>query len=98
MTYTIQDCTPGTSWAARFRVTTWLDHQGAPVSSPKDLALGDTTDTSIGEYTGLGIINTRDLAKDLVQLVDTATQQEFVVAVDDLWDIDRVEWRDAEEA
>jgi hypothetical protein len=68
------------------------------VSSPKDLALGDTTDTSIGEYTGLGIINTRDLAKDLVQLVDTATQQEFVVAVDDLWDIDRVEWRDAEEA
>ena len=92
MTYTIQDCKPGTSWAARFRVTTWLDQLGEPVLSPLAVTPGDSAGASIGEYTGLGIINTRDLDNQLVRLTDTATQQEFVVGCADIWDIDTVEW------
>lgn len=93
MTYTIQDCTPGTSWAARFRVTTWLDLDGNPTAPPQGLELGQTPDNArIGEYTSLGVISTRDLEHQLVRVQDTASTHEFVVDSTDIWDIDTVEW------
>jgi hypothetical protein len=94
MKYTIQDCTPGTSWAAQFRVTTWLDHTGTPVDAPQDVQVGASADASIGEYESLGVITTRDLAQELVELTDTQTLRRFVVSHNDIWEIDQVEWRD----
>lgn len=92
MTYTIQDCTPGTSWACRFRVTTWIDSQGTPTQPPKNLTPGETPQCAPGEYTGLGVIRTRDLDNGRVELVDTVTQQVFVLAIDDCWAFDQVEY------
>lgn len=94
MTYTIQDCTPGTSWACEFRVTTWLDHTGTPTQPNKNLNLGETPTCTPGEYSSLGIIRTRDLENLLVELEDTQSDQVFVVAVDDCWAFDRVEYAD----
>ena len=94
MKYTIQDCTPGTSWAAQFRVTTWLDHTGTPTDAPQALELGEPTDATIGEYKGVGVITTRDLAQQLVELTDTQTHRTFVVPTEDIWEIDHVEWCD----
>lgn len=92
MNYSIQDCKPGTSWAARFRVYTWLDHEGTPTDSPQGLELGEASNASIGEYKSLGVITTRDLDNALVLVQDTATTRQFVVKTADIWDIDTVEW------
>ena len=92
MTYTIQDCTPGTSWACRFRVTTWLDQDGNPTQPNKNLNLGETAECKPGEYTSLGVIQVRDLNNLKVELQDTESHKVFVVAVEDCWEFDKVEY------
>ena len=83
----IQEIEPGGSYACKFRVTTMLDAQG----NPAQLNVGDAAEGP-GEYTGLGVIRTRDLDTQLVVLVDVATERTYTVSFDSIWDIDTVEW------
>ena len=89
----IKDIPAGTSWACKFRTTTFLDSNGEPVATPLNLQLGQAHPGTPGEYTSLGIIQTRDTEQQLVQLLDTRTNREFVVSWDNCWDLDTVEWR-----
>jgi hypothetical protein len=43
----------------------------------------------------LGVVKTRDSDRELVELVDSESQEVFVVKWSDCWDIDEVEWYDA---
>jgi hypothetical protein len=87
----IKDITVGESWGCRFRTTTFLDSQGNPVKAD-NLQLGQTHPGTPGEYTGIGVIQVRDLENQRVQLQDVATLEQFTVAFDDCWDIDTIEW------
>lgn len=87
----LENCTPGTSWACKFRTTTFLDTNGLPIRA-NDLQLGQSHPGTPGVYTSIGLIKTRDLANGRVRLVDTKSDFEFVVDREDIWDIDTVEW------
>jgi len=87
----MQDITEGTSWACRFKTTTFLDTNGQPITAP-NLALGQAHPGTPGEYEGVGVIQVRDCANQRVQLMCTESLQQFTVSFDDCWDIDTVEW------
>lgn len=87
-----KDCVAGESWACRFRVTTFLDDQGCPVEA--SVSVGQAHPGVPGEYTGIGIVKTRDCANELVELEDCATHRTWVVEWSNTWDYDRVEWID----
>lgn len=88
--YTIQDICPGTSWACKFRTTTFLDSTGTPVLA--QLQVGQAHPGTPGTYTSTGVIKTRDLDNNLLRVVDVATGFEFTVSTTDCWDIDTVEY------
>ena len=88
----IQDCEPGSSYACKFRTTTFLDDQGQPVTA--QLSVGQPHPGTPGTYESLGIIQIRDTANRTVQLLDTQSTQTYCVSWDDCWDIDTVEWQD----
>ncbi len=90
---TIQDITAGESWACRFRTTTFLDSDGAPVEQ-KNLQLGQAHPGTPGTYESIGIIQVRDSKREVVQLEDVESHQQFVVDFQDCWDIDRIEWQE----
>lgn len=87
----IEDITPGETYACKFRVTVMLDTLGRPAPN-----LSDTPLKGEGEYEGLGVLMQRDLQTRLVRLHDDASKRDFVVSFDDIWDIDVVEWQDAQ--
>ena len=84
----IRDITPGESYACKFRVETMLDTLGRPAPN-----LSDTPLKGPGVYESFGVLKQRDTEQELVIVVDEATNREFVVAFEDLWDIDTVEWQ-----
>lgn len=86
----IADITVGESWACEFTTTTFLDENGAPVSV--NLQVGQSHPGAPGEYTSIGVIQVRDRDNRTVQLVDTRSEQTFVVSWDNIRDVDRVEW------
>lgn len=88
----ITDCEPGTSYACKFRTTTFLDNTGTPVQA--QLTQGQAHPGHPGVYESIGIIRTRDLANQRVLLIDTASEHTFVVSTKDVWDIDTIEWVD----
>ena len=90
---TIQDITAGESWACRYRTTTFLAANGAPVLQ-KNLQLGQAHPGAPGEYESIGIIQVRDREREVVQLEDVESHQQFVVDYADCWDIDRIEWQE----
>lgn len=90
---TIHNITAGESWACRFRTTTFLDANGAPVKV-SNLQLGQAHPGKPGLYESIGIIQVRDTAQGVVQLEDTQSHQQFVVDFEDCWDIDRIEWQE----
>lgn len=47
-----------------------------------------------GDYEGIGVLLTRDVAQQLVTLRDTHSLMQFVVSFDNIWDIDHVNWSD----
>jgi len=51
-----------------------------------------------GEYEGIGVIQVRDTEAERVQLQDVETLRVFTVEFKDCWDIDTIEWTEAEEA
>ncbi len=90
---TIHNITTGESWACRFRTTTFLDSNGEPVKVT-NLQMGQAHPGAPGEYTSIGIIQVRDKDREVVQLEDTRSHQQFVVDFEDCWDIDRIEWQE----
>jgi len=90
----VEDIITGESWGCRFRVRTFVGDDGKPVST-RNIPIGGKVPGEPGEYTGWGIIKTRDLNRRLVEIEDMEMQdQTWVVHFDDCWDIDRVEYRD----
>ena len=86
----IEDITPGKSYACKFRVETMLDTFG------RVPGLSDTPLKGVGTYEGLGVLMQRDTNKRLVKLQDEKSKKEFVVSFDDIWDVDEVEWSEDE--
>ena len=89
----IQDIPVGESWACRFRTTTFVDAQGAPVTS-KNLQPGEAHPGTPEVYEGVGVIQVRDLDNQLVQLQCVESLQQFTVKFDDCWDVDTIEWQE----
>ncbi len=85
----IEDITPGQSYACKFKVEHMLDQDG-------NLSDGEGSIFELGTYEGLGIIITRDTEQRLVKVKDQASSKEFVVSYDSIWDVDDVEWADAQ--
>ena len=88
---TLDDLPAGSSWATRFRTTTFVDTTGRPVR-PAHLAPGDVHPGTPQVYEGLGVIKTRDSERQLLVVVDTRSSLEFTVAYGDCWDWDSVEY------
>lgn len=84
------DCVPGEPWACQFRTHTFLDEQGMPTQA-KNLQLGQAHPGTPGVYQGIGLVKTRDLANNLVELVDVQSELTFIVSIDDTWAYDRAE-------
>jgi len=89
---TIDDLPAGTSWATRFKTTTFLQ-DGVPVTA-HNLSIGERHPGTPGEYEGLGVIHVRDSERQLLQVWDTRSQQTFTVRYADCWEWDEVEWNE----
>jgi len=87
----IEDITPGESYACKFRVETMLDTMGRPAPNLSDVPLKGP-----GIYEGVGILLQRDTEKRLVKLQDQTSNREYVCSFDDIWDVDVIEWVDAD--
>lgn len=87
----IKDIPAGESWACRFKTTTFLDSNGAPVEA-NSLQLGQAHPGVPGVYEGIGVIQVRDLENNRVQLQDVESLKQFTVAFEDCWDVDTIEW------
>ena len=85
----MEKVTPGEAYACRFRATIMLDELGRPAPNLSDVPLAGP-----GLYEGLGVIKIRDTEQKLVELEDVDSKRTFVVAWEDCWDIDTVEWKD----
>ena len=85
--FTPRDITAGETWACRYQTKIMLGHDGEPVSNLKP---GETA-AGPGIVEGVGIIRTRDLEKELFEIIDIQTQRTHVVSFADVWDIDRAE-------
>lgn len=88
----IDDIPQGESWACTYTVTVWLDQSGKPIETPQNLQPGQAHPGVPGSYTGTGILQIRDRAKQLVQLWDPALQKTVVVHYKDTDAWDTVEW------
>ena len=89
----IQDIPVGESWACRFRTTTFVDAQGAPVTS-KNLQPGEAHPGTPEVYESVGVIQVRDLDNQLVQLQCVESLQVFTVKAEDCGDGDTIEWQE----
>jgi hypothetical protein len=85
------DLKPGNSYACKFKTHTFLDETGHPVHAT-NLQLGQAHPGTPGEYQGIGVVKTRDLDKQLVELVDVETNTVHIVHFDNTWDYDTVEY------
>jgi len=83
----IRDITPGESYGCKFRVQTMLDTLGRPAPN-----LSDTPLAGVQTYESFGLLKQRDVDQELVIVVDSSSNKEFVVGFADLWDIDTVEY------
>ncbi len=88
----MKDITPGESWGCKFKVRTFVDEQGQPVST-RNIPLGGKVPGTPGWYKGVGSIALRDVKNRMVEIVDhTIPNRKWTVSWDDCWDIDRVEY------
>lgn len=91
----IRDIPTGESWGCRFRTTVFLDANGKPISA-QNLQLGQAHPGEPGVYESIGVIQVRDLERELVQLQDIETFNQYTVSFDDIWDVDTIEWTNEE--
>ena len=87
----IEDVQAGGEYACKFRVETMLDTMGRPAPNLSDVPLKGP-----GIYEGVGILLQRDTEKRLVKLQDQTSNREYVCSFDDIWDVDVIEWVDAD--
>lgn len=87
----IRDIPAGTSWACKFRTTTFLDKTGQPIEA-YNLALGQAHPGTPGAYEGIGVIQVRDIENQRVQLQCVNSLKQFTVDFKDCWDLDTIEW------
>lgn len=87
----IRDVPTGESWGCRYKIRTFVDDQGTPVQA-QNLQVGQSHPGTPGEYTGIGVIQVRDIERELVQLQDVETLQQHTVSFADIWDLDTIEW------
>lgn len=92
-TYSIENITQGESWGCKFRTVQMVNEQGELVNT-QNIQPGQTIPGTPAIYESIGIIETRDLNKRLIQVRDIKSNRLFVVDWDNAWDIDRVEYRD----
>ena len=61
----------------------------------KDMRAGESYATRfrVEDYEGLGVVETRDVEQQLLQVVDVDSGLRFVVSWDNCWDVDVVEWQ-----
>jgi len=83
----IKEITVGKSYACKFKVRTLLDDLGRPAPN-----LSDQPIAGEGNYESIGVIEIRDMEKEMVQVVDEKTSKKFVVPFSDIWDIDEAEF------
>jgi hypothetical protein len=83
----IKEITVGKSYACKFKVETMLDDFGRPAPNLSDVPLKGK-----GLYESIGVIEIRDMEKEMVQVVDEKTSKKFVVPFADIWDIDEAEF------
>ena len=81
------DLEPGRSYACEFWVETMLTTQGTPPTQDTD-----EIDT-VGTYTSIGVVRTRDTKNQLATVQDTRTLRDFVVPWSSTRNLDTVEWR-----
>lgn len=91
--YSLDDVTAGESWGCRFRINTMLDAEGVPLDT-KYLQPGDAAPGTPGVYESTGVIRVRDRDSRQLLVLDMQSPREFVVSYDDVWDVDRVEYRE----
>lgn len=89
----IKDIQPGESYACHFKVYTFVDQDNQPIDT-RNLQLGDKVPGKPGDYHGFGVIKTRDVDNQLLEVWDTNLNREWTVAWSDCWDVDVVEWKD----
>lgn len=87
----ILDIKEGESYACKFKVECMLDAMGRPHPNLSDQPLKGP-----GVYEGLGVLLKRDTKSKLVELQDEKSKKKFVVPFTDIWDIDTVDWVDAD--
>lgn len=87
----IEDIEVGKSYACNFKVKTFVDTDGNPVDT-SNLKVGERVPGMPGEYTGFGIIVTRDVNSRLLEIWDEKYQKTWIVAWQDTSDVDEVEW------
>jgi hypothetical protein len=83
----IKEITVGKSYACKFKVETMLDTLGRPAPNLSDVPIKGK-----GMYESIGVIEIRDMEKEMVQVVDEKTSKKFVVPFADIWDIDEAEF------
>lgn len=82
----IDEIKVGQSYACKFKCETMLDEQNLPVTSSTKKLKGPAV------YESLGLIKTRDIDNQLVEVIDNVTKRQFTISFADIWDIDEVEW------
>ncbi len=87
----IRDIPAGTSWACRFKTTTFINSAGEPVQA-HNLTPGTPHPGTPGVYESIGVIQVRDLEQQRVQLQCINTLAQYTVSFDDCWDVDTIEW------
>lgn len=92
-TWTIATIAEGESWACKFRTMQMMDDEGNFVNT-QGLAPGSKISGSPSVYESWGLIETRDLDKQLVEIRDQKSNRLFVAHWDDCWDVDRAEFSD----
>ena len=83
----IKEITVGKSYACKFKVEPMLDTLGRPAPNLSDVPIKGK-----GLYESIGVIEIRDMEKEMVQVVDEKTSKKFVVPFADIWDIDEAEF------
>jgi hypothetical protein len=87
----ISDIEPGKSYACYFKTAELVDERGNAVIERESQKPAKIIQREI-----FGIIKTRDLQQQLVEILDQETGKTYVVGWEDCWDVDEVEWHDAD--
>jgi hypothetical protein len=86
----ISDIEPGKSYACYFRTAELVDSHSNPITDGNSQSAEKVIQREI-----FGVIKTRDLQQQLVEVIDQETGKSYVVGWEDCWDVDEVEWHDS---